>query len=180
VPLLCLCGTYSQSLLELAAAADLGHDKVDGVDELKLADSVLLLLIDEVEELNEVLTGDAQFHPLHAFQEVDLRETTLAIGIEGVKDLLKGQLVDLGQAIQLLAALGYHGVHEALVHESRVDALPCHEVDEVLEAAFELPVVVLPHIIKYLISLILREDNLDLIKDLLESLEVEELSWHVL
>jgi hypothetical protein len=76
--------------------------------------------------------------------------------------------------------LGYHGIHEALVHESRVDALPGHEVDEVLETAFELPVVVLPHIIKYLISFIFREDNLDLIKDLLESFQVEELSWHVL
>ena len=73
-----------------------------------------------------------------------------------------------------------HGIHKTLIEEGSVDSLPCHEVDEVLEGALELVVGALSQIFKYMVCFVLREYDLKLLKDLLDSLVVNELVWHVL
>lgn len=80
--------------------------------------------------------------------------------IKYLKDLLEVDIVLIRTFVDLLAALGNHGVDEALIKVSAVNPLSCHKVKEVFERALKAVVEMSSHIPKYVVSLILREDEL--------------------
>jgi hypothetical protein len=77
------------------------------------------------------------------------------MGLKHVEHLLKRDVIGVCTLVEHLAALSDHGVHEALVKESAVDAFASHEVDKVFERALETVVEMLSHITKHMLSFIL-------------------------
>jgi hypothetical protein len=79
----------------------------------------------------------------------------------------------------MLTALCYQRVDEALVGNCDVDLLARHEVDKILERAFEPTLIGLPHVSKNPSSLQLGNNDLELVEDLLHTLGVCQLVLRV-
>jgi hypothetical protein len=158
-----------------ALSSHLAGDVGEHVDEGHLTNHVVSFLVHRIEKLEQVLYSDIELQALSASYEILFGQGTGGCSSKDSVELLESKATGVLGLGKMLAALSNQRIYEALVCERNVDLSPRHEVQEILEGALEASLIRLSHVCKDPGSLLLGDDDIELVEDKLHTININKL-----
>ena len=117
------------------------------------AHSIDILVVHVIEKLNNILDSTSKIHTLEADHKLLLREMFLFLRIQDPKKMLISEVMNIFYSVKRLHRIGQKWVDETFFYKGDIDTVLSHKVDQILISALKLAIVVLPDILKDVLSL---------------------------